>query len=839
MAELHKTYQPQEIEQKVYKQWEKSGFFNPDTLPLAKKRKPFTIAMPPPNITGELHVGHVLGLTIQDILTRYHRMKGRAALWIPGTDHAAISTQVVVERLLQQQGIDRRIIGREKFLEHVWAWQKQYGARIVEQTKRSGASADWSRQHFTMDPELTTATQTAFMRLYRDGLIYRGERIINWCPDCQTAISDLEVDHQETPGRLWYIRYPLADGAGQIVVATTRPETMLGDTAVAVNPKDKRYKKMIGQQVRLPLANRLIPIIADDRIKMDFGTGAVKVTPAHDPLDFDLGQTHALPSLSIIGQDGKMTALAGPGWAGLAVLEARQRVVQHLTELGWLEKEEDYIHSVGYCSRSKTPVEPLLSRQWFVKTKVLASQAMAAVRGGKIKIVPKRFTKVYFHWLKNIRDWNISRQIWWGHRLPVWYRRKDTRRDHPKVSLTSPGPTWVQDEDTLDTWFSSGLWTFSTLGWPKKTADLKRFHPTNVMVTGWDILFFWVARMIMFSLYFMKEVPFSTVYLHGLILDQEGKKMSKSKGTGIDPLIMADQYGMDALRLSLVIGNGPGQDFRLFEEKISGYRNFSNKLWNVARFIVATPRPTTTLTPITLADHWILTRLQGVKAVVTKDIDRFDFSAAGQKLYAFAWHDFADWYLEASKVRRNTAVLYTVLEELLQLLHPFMPFITEALWSNLHPHELLMVAPWPKPNKVLIHPASAKKFVLLQQTVVALRNFKVWSALPTNEPLQYVGEFDAELLKTLTAIQVKKVDRLVVLGEYREIIFGHGRFRVASAFADRYEQHRRKNRSELEQYALALKKKLTNPMFIRHAAPEVVEETKNKLAETEQQLLSL
>ncbi len=843
MPELPKAYQPTETEPEIYKRWEASGYFNPDKLPNAKRRKPFVISMPPPNITGELHFGHALGMTIEDVLIRYQRMAGRAALWLPGTDHAAISTQVVVERELRQQGIDRRKLGREKFLKKVWEWKEKYGRRIVEQIKALGASADWSRERFTMDPELSTAVQAAFVKLYRDGFIYRGERIINWCSDCQTAISDLEVDHQDTPGKLWFIKYPLADGPGSITVATTRPETMLGDTAVAVNPKDGRYARFVGQRVRLPIVHREIPIVADARIDQAFGTGAVKVTPAHDPLDFDLGHDHRLERIQVIGFDGQMAGAAGPDFSGLSIGQARRKIVERLRAEGIVEKEDDYIHAVGYCQRSKTPIEPLVSRQWFMRMEELAKPAIAAVRKGQITILPKRFEKVYFRWMENIRDWNISRQIWWGHRLPVWYDQSDPKHEHPRVSVAPPGISWIQDDDTLDTWFSSGLWTFSTLGWPKKTKDLQRFHPTAVMETGWDILFFWVARMIMFSLYFREEVPFKTVYLHGLILDEDGKKMSKSKGTGIDPLPTAEKYGLDAVRMSLIVGNAPGQDFRVYDKKIEGFRNFANKLWNVARFSLAPGGSENSARPPpadSAADRWIRYRLNQVVTATTAALERNDLSAAGQGLYDFVWHELADWYLEANKVQPNAAVLIQVVETSLRLLHPFMPFVTERLWQEFRPGELLMIAAWPKPNKAWArYRPEARRFALFQQTVVAVRNFKAHSRLPAEATGAFVDDLDAGLLQALSGVSVRATRRLEVVGGSQDIVLGPTRFQFPSEHVKRYAAWRQQERQRLERYRDSLQQKLNHPQFVERAPREIVEHERQKLAESERRLLEL
>lgn len=836
MTELPKTYDPKAVEPEIYRGWEASGYFNPDKLPNSKRRKPFVISMPPPNITGELHMGHALGMTLEDVMIRFRRMQGRAALWLPGTDHAAIATQVVVERELRSHGIDRKKLGREKFLRRVWDWKKQYGGRIVEQIKRIGSSADWSRERFTMDEGLTLAVQTAFKNLYDDGYIYRGERIINWCWECQTAVSDLEVDHKDTPGKLWHLRYPLSDKTGFVIVATTRPETMLGDTAVAVNPSDARYRQLVGKTLRLPLVGRDIPIIADERIDMTFGSGAVKVTPAHDPLDFDIGQTHHLPGVQVIGFDGLMTAEAGGDFSGKTIEDARKFVIEKMQGAGLLEKEEDYIHAVGYCSRSNTAIEPLVSKQWFMKMQSLAKPAIEAVKSGETVIVPKRYTKTFYHWMENIRDWNISRQIWWGHRLPVWYKKSDKDRIDPKVALKSPGPSWMQDEDTLDTWFSSGLWTFSTLGWPKRTADLRRFHPTDVMETGWDILFFWVARMMMFSLYFMKETPFNTIYLHGLVLDAEGRKMSKSKGTGIDPLPIADRYGMDALRMSLLVGNAPGQDFRLFEKKIEGYRNFANKIWNMARFILQTPKTAVRPKATSLADRWIDARRKQVVTQVTRSLERFDFSVAGQTLYDFIWHDLADWYLEATKVQPNPALLYDVFEDALRLLHPFMPFLSERLWQEFQPGSCLMIESWPR-TKPAPTPA-LKAFAELQSTVVAARNFAA-HAHARIVGGGFVDDIDENLLSKLVGFPVKRVARLEPASNKKEIVLGNTRFLFDRDLVENYENWREQERQTLTRYQETITKKLANAAFVQNAPASVVEAERQKLAETERRLLEL
>ncbi|MFA5070256.1 MAG: valine--tRNA ligase [Patescibacteria group bacterium] len=726
--ELPKIYDPKLTEKNIYSLWEKSGFFNPDNLPFTPKKR-FVITMPPANVTGELHIGHARYLTLEDIMTRYHRMKQEKTLWVPGTDHAGISTQVMVERLLKKEGINRREIGREKFLEAVWAWKEKYGGKILEQYKSMGASCDWSRSHFTMDPQLTAAVHTAFIKLFNDGLIYRDYRITNWCPRCQTALSDLEVSYENIKSSLWYIRYPVLGTAEKFIeVATTRPETMLGDTAVAVNPKDKRYKKLVGKKVLIPLINREIPVVADEQVDVNFGTGAVKVTPAHDDLDFQIAKRNHLPIIQVIGLDGIMTKEATESFFGLKALDAREKVLARLGQHGFLTKTEEYEHAIAHCERCRATIEPMATRQWFVKMKGLAREAVKVVKQGKIKIVPRRFEKIYFHFLNNIRDWCISRQLWWGHQIPIWYCQKCGQAlasvEKPAKCSTCGNTEFKQDEDTLDTWFSSSLWTFSTLGWPKQTKDLKEFHPTNVMETGWDILFFWVARMVMMSLYLVKEVPFSTVYLHGLILDKDGKKMSKSKGTGVDPLLMTDKYGTDAIRLSLVMGTSTGQDMKIYEEKISSARNFANKLWNISRFTFMNPKSKAPAKAKSLADQWILSELNTLIKEATKDLDKFEFSQATEKLYEFTWHKFADWYLEISKVEKNHAITYFVLENLLKLLHPFIPFITEEIWQNLGEKNMLMISQWPKANAKSINKKVMADFGKLQEMIINLRNEK-------------------------------------------------------------------------------------------------------------------
>ncbi|MBA3071421.1 MAG: valine--tRNA ligase, partial [Nitrospirae bacterium] len=717
MTELSKSYIPKGIEEKWYELWVNEGYFKPEINPHGK---PYSIVIPPPNITGSLHMGHALNATLQDVLARWKRMCGFSVLWLPGTDHAGIATQNVVERQLSGEKLTRQQLGREAFIERVWKWEAEYGGRIIHQLKRIGASCDWSRERFTLDEGLSRAVREVFVRLHEEGLIYRDNRLINWCPRCHTALSDLEVEHDEFDGTLIYIKYPFSDGSGYLTVATTRPETMLGDTAVAVNPSDERYKDFIGKTIALPLTDRKIPVVPDSAVDTTFGTGAVKVTPAHDFNDEAIAkrQTPSLPFVVVIGKEGKMTSDAGPKYAGLDRYECRKRVVIDLKSLQFVEKEEKHRHAVGHCYRCKTIIEPLPTLQWYVNVGTLARDAMDAVRSGKIRIMPQSWENSYFGWMENIKDWCISRQIWWGHRIPVWYcqemnnetcRKKGgviVSRETPKECPFCGSKKLVQDEDVLDTWFSSALWPFSTLGWPEPTDDLKKFYPTSVLVTAFDILFFWVARMIMMGLKFMEDAPFRDVYIHAIIRDASGQKMSKSKGNVIDPLIMIDKYGTDAFRFTLCAFAAQGRDIRFSEERVEGYRHFVNKLWNAARFImmnvnavsshqsaVISQRPEN----LDLSSRWILSRLAGTADEINAALEEYRFNDAANSIYHFIWHEFCDWYIEMSKTEisnpKSTAgvmqcLLYT-LEISLRLLHPFMPFVTEEIWQNLPPHPSL------------------------------------------------------------------------------------------------------------------------------------------------------
>ena len=706
--EMAKAFAPREVEDRIYDFWDENGFFTPK---IDWTKQPFTIIMPPPNVTGDLHLGHALTATLEDLMIRWHRMRGDPTLWLPGEDHSGIAAQVVVERLIASEGLSRQGIGREAFLARMWEWTKKYGRNIADQHRKLGASCDWTRERFTLDPGPSKAVRTTFVRLYHKGLLYQGERIVNWCPRCATVLSDLEVDHQEVHGHLWHVRYPIVDGTGKeqqyITVATTRPETILGDTAVAVNPSDERYTGLVGKRAKLPVIGREIPIVADPAVDIGFGTGAVKVTPGHDPTDFEIGQRHGLPSVNIMNLDATLNQNAGP-YAGLDRYVARKSLVADLQRQGLLVETQHYDHSVGHCDRCKTVVEPLISKQWFVDIKPLAKPAIEAVEDGRIRIVPDRFAKVYLNWMENIRDWCISRQLWWGHRIPVWYCEDcggvnvppldDPMRD-PSECSRCHGGRLRQDPDVLDTWFSSGLWPHSTLGWPEDTEDLRYFYPTSVMETGYDILFFWVARMIMLGLENTGEVPFHTVYLHGLIRDEKGEKMSKMKGNVINPLEVMARYGTDALRFTLATGTTPGNDMRLSQEKLEGGRNFANKIWNAARFILGElNRSREPLHPVgapetlALEDRWILSRCNRLAKEVDRLFGEYQFGEAGRLLYDFLWSEFCDWYIELAKIRlRNPRqgepsplpVLVDVFDRGLRLLHPFMPFVTEEIWQHL------------------------------------------------------------------------------------------------------------------------------------------------------------
>ncbi|MDO5399883.1 MAG: valine--tRNA ligase [Eubacteriales bacterium] len=735
--ELPKVYEPQQVESQIYQMWQEGGYFHASA---DESKKPFTIVMPPPNVTGQLHMGHAMDATLQDTLIRFKRMQGYNALWIPGVDHAGIATQIKVEEELRKEGLTRYDLGREKFLERVWDWKHKYGNRIVEQQKKLGASCDWDRARFTMDEGCSKAVREVFVSLYEKGLIYKGSRIINWCPHCVTALSDAEVEYVDKPGHLWHIRYPLADGSGEVVVATTRPETMLGDSGVCVNPADERYKDIVGKTVILPLMNKEIPVVADDYAEMEFGTGCVKMTPAHDPNDFEVGLRHNLEVIRVLDDEGKVNALGGK-YEGMDRYDARKAIVADLEEGGYLVKVEDYSHSVGTCYRCHRDVEPIISAQWFVKMKELADEAIRSVNDGETKFVPERFTKNYMNWMSNIRDWCISRQLWWGHQIPVWYcadcGHMTCSREDAHVCEKCGSANIERDPDVLDTWFSSALWPFETLGWPDKTPDLDYFYPTSVLVTGYDIITFWVSRMIVSGLEHTGKAPFDTVLIHGLVRDNLGRKMSKSLGNGIDPLEMIDKYGCDALRMNMVTGNSPGNDMRFYVEHCEAMRNFANKLWNASRYVMmnlsedaknALPE----LSRLEIADKWVLSKLNTLISEVTENLEHYELGVAVQKVYDFIWDTYCDWYIELTKarlyaedpVRKDTAlaVLVYVLDQVLRLLHPFMPFITEEIWQSL-PHEgqALIVAKWPEYREELNFKAEESH---MESVMAAIRSIR-------------------------------------------------------------------------------------------------------------------
>ena len=738
--ELPKVYEPQQVESRIYQMWEDHDCFKGVE---DSEKKPFSIVMPPPNVTGQLHMGHALDCTLQDILTRFKRMQGYAALWVPGTDHAGIATQIKVEEELRvKEGKTRYDLGREKFLERVWKWKEEYGNRIVQQQKKMGVSCDWSRARFTMDEGCSKAVRETFCELYDKGLIYKGSRIINWCPHCVTALSDAEVEYVDKPGHLWYIRYPLADGSGDIVVATTRPETMMGDTGVAVNPNDEKFKHLIGKKCILPIMNREIPIVGDEYCEIGFGTGAVKMTPAHDPNDFEVGLRHNLEVIRVIADDGRINENGGP-YNGMDRYECRKAIVKDLEEQGYLVKVEPYNHNVGTCYRCHNDVEPLISAQWFVKMEPLAKEALRVVNEGEVKFVPERFSKTYTNWMENCHDWCISRQLWWGHQIPAWTcddcGHINVKREDPTVCEKCGSTHLTREEDVLDTWFSSALWPFSTLGWPEQTADLNYWYPTSVMVTGYDIIFFWVARMIFSGCEQMKKIPFHTVLIHGLVRDDKGRKMSKSLGNGIDPLEMAEKYGADALRFNLITGNSPGNDTRFYTEKCEAMRNFANKIWNASRFVMMNLTIDHYALPdadkLEREDKWVLSKLNRLVKEVTENLDSYEIGVASAKVYDFIWDTYCDWYIELTKTRLNgtdeaaklTAqnVLCYVLVTLLKLLHPFMPFITEEIYQALPKcdgaSDILMMAQWPEYTEALNFPAEENAMEAVMDLIRAIR----------------------------------------------------------------------------------------------------------------------
>ena len=864
--ELPKVYEPREVEGRVYEMWEKNGCFEGHRDP---DKRPFTIVMPPPNVTGQLHMGHAMDCTLQDILIRFKRMQGYAALWVPGTDHAGIATQIKVEEELRKsEGLTRYDLGREKFLERVWDWKHKFGNRIVEQQKKLGASCDWSRARFTMDEGLSNAVRHVFVSLYNKGLIYKGSRIINWCPHCVTALSDAEVEYKEKPGHLWHIRYPIAGEEGRYVtVATTRPETMLGDTGVAVNPEDGRYRDIVGKKCILPLVNKEIPIVADAYVDMEFGTGCVKMTPAHDPNDFEVGLRHNLESIRVLDDNGKVVEGYGR-YSGMDRYEARKAIVADLEEGGYLVKVEEHTHNVGTCYRCGTDVEPIISAQWFVKMEPLAREALRVVNDGEVKFVPDRFSKIYTNWMENVHDWCISRQLWWGHRIPAW-----TCEDCGGMTVSETDPTECQhchsthirqEEDVLDTWFSSALWPFSTLGWPEKTQDLDYFYPTDVLVTGYDIIFFWVARMIFSGCEQTKQTPFHTVFIHGLVRDDQGRKMSKSLGNGIDPLEMAEKYGADALRFNLVTGNSPGNDMRFYTERCEAMRNFANKIWNASRFLMMNLTIEDNALPekLELEDKWILSKLNTVIAEVTENMDHYELGVAAQKIYDFIWDTYCDWYIEMTKARlqgedlaakeQAQRVLCYVLTETLKLLHPFMPFLTEEIWQAL-PHaadnqvKFLMLQSWPQAQAGLAFPQEEKAVEMLMEAVKAVRARRSEMNVPPSKKAhltiatQEADIFTAGIpfLKRLGYASQVTVTGPAGLGSDKEeaakgvvTVITHAA-RIGMPLAElvdlekekaRIAKELKKNRGELEK----LSNKLNNPGFLAKAPEQVVAAEKER-----------
>jgi len=886
MAELNKSYIPKGIEEKWYELWVSRGYFKPEINPSGE---PYSIVIPPPNITGSLHMGHALNATLQDILVRWQRMRGFKVLWLPGTDHAGIATQNVVERQLASEKLSRQQLGRHVFIERVWKWKTEYGGRIIHQLKRLGASCDWSRERFTLDEGLSKAVREVFVRLYEEGRIYRDNRLINWCPRCHTALSDLEVEHEEVTGTLTYIRYPFPDGSGFIVVATTRPETMLGDTAVAVNPDDDRYKDLLGKTVSLPLTDRKIPIISDGAVDMAFGTGAVKVTPAHDFNDESIAkrQNPSLPFVIVIDDKGNMTSDAGQRYSGLDRYECRKRVLKELKELDLIEKEERHIHSVGHCYRCKTMIEPLPTLQWYVSIQPLAKEAMDVVREGKIKIYPQSWENAYFAWMENIKDWCISRQIWWGHRIPAWYckemRNAECRmRDGVIVSRETPqecpfcgSKKLIQDEDVLDTWFSSALWPFSTLGWPEHTADLKTFYPTNVLVTAFDILFFWVARMIMMGLKFMGDVPFKDVYIHAIIRDATGQKMSKSKGNVVDPLIMIDKYGTDAFRFALCAFAAQGRDIKFSEERVEGYRHFVNKLWNAARFIMMNIKEDTEtggqgdtenssfhripLSPrpeLNLASRWIMSRLSVAVDEVNAAIEDYRFNDAANSIYQFVWHEFCDWYIEMSKSelsnpKSRAGVMWCLLHTLetsLRVLHPFMPYVTEEIWQNLIQNskkpESIVIAEYPKSLPRDQQAETEMSYVI--EAIMGIRTIRgELNISPSVEVKAEIKTFSDEITAILKVNMhyIKKLSRAVEIEIGRDIKKPMDSAACVRDFIEIYVPLKgllnidteidrlTKEMNKVEETIAFLNRKLLNEDFLQRAPEDVVRKEKAKYEE--------
>ncbi|MBI5199828.1 MAG: valine--tRNA ligase [Nitrospirae bacterium] len=866
MKEFNKSYDPKGVEDKWYQFWIEKGYFHADE---DRPKFPFCIVIPPPNITGSLHLGHALNNTLQDILIRWKRMDGYNALWLPGTDHAGIATQNVIEKQLKSEGTDRHALGRDNFVKRVWQWKEEYGGRIIHQLKRLGASCDWQRERFTMDEGLSRAVREVFVRLYEEGLIYKGDYIINWCPRCRTALSDLEVEHEEVKGKLYYIRYTLTGKGNPIIVATTRPETMLGDTAVAVHPEDERYRGLIGRKVLLPIAERFIPIISDPFVNREFGTGAVKVTPAHDPNDFEIGLRHNLPALKIMDEEGKMNEEAG-GYAGQDRFECRKNLLKELKAGGYIERIQDYTHSIGHCYRCRTPVEPYLSKQWFVKMKGLAEPAIEAVKKGRIRLIPKGWENSYFDWMLKIKDWCISRQIWWGHRIPAWHCEDcggiTVDRVAPAECRHCKSKNIKQEEDVLDTWFSSAIWPFSTLGWPEDTKELRIFYPTTTLVTSFDILFFWVARMIMMGLKFMGNIPFSDVYIHALVRDAEGQKMSKSKGNIIDPLVMINKYGTDAFRFTLTAFAAQGRDIRFSEERVEGYRHFCNKIWNASRFVfmniedsIIPPTPPFNkgglggITPSSLPNRWILSRLNHVIREIRKSLEDYRFNDAAGSIYQFVWHEFCDWYLEMaksdlsqdSKEKEETLnCLIHTLDHSLRLLHPFMPFITEEIWQHLpvRNRESITISEFPKEYPDYYNTEAEEEMSLVILAVMGIRNIRGEMNISPSIELKAIINVKDDRVKETLERNLLYIERFA---RGKEIKIGKGLQRPKMAATsisevmeiyiplegildiDGERSRLKKDLDKAEKDIAILSKKLTNEDFLSKAPKEVVNKDKS------------
>ena len=863
---IAKTYDPKEFEERIYKMWEEGKYFTPK---VDKDKKSYTIVMPPPNITGKLHLGHALDNSMQDFLIRVKRMQGYSALWLPGQDHASIATEVKVENELLKTGLKKKEMGREAFLEKVWDWSEEYRGRIREQLKKLGSSADFTRESFTMDENLNKAVRAVFVKLYEEGLIYKGNRIVNWCPKCMTALSDAEIEYEEHNGHFWHIKYPLVDSEEYLEIATTRPETMLGDTAVAVNPNDERYKHLIGKKLMLPIVNREIPIVADDYVDVEFGTGAVKITPAHDPNDYEVGKRHDLEEIIVMNENGTINELGGK-YSGMDRYEARKAIVEDLKNEGFLVKIKEHVHNVSCHDRCNTVIEPMISKQWYVKMKELAKPAIEVVKDKKIKFVPERFDKTYFNWMENIQDWCISRQLWWGHRIPVWYCKDCgetiVSMEEPKQCTKCSSKNLVQDEDVLDTWFSSALWPFSTLGWPDKTEDLEYFYPTDVLVTGYDIIFFWVARMIFSGLHNMNDIPFKTVLIHGIVRDSEGKKMSKSLGNGVDPLEVIDKYGADALRFMLITGNAPGNDIRYYEERVESARNFANKIWNASRYVMMNldkdlMEKYKDCKDYNIADKWILSRLNEVIKEVTDNVEKYELGIASQKIYDFMWNEFCDWYIELSKpvlygedekakgVTFN--VLFNVLTSGLKLLHPIMPFITEEIFINIQEEEkTITTSKWPEYKEELKDEAVEMKMNHVIEAIKAIRNVRTEMNVPPSRKAKTMiyaldginafkdGEVYFEKLASASEVEFLNSKEEAPENAVSAVTKGAEIYIPLLDLVDLEKEIERlnKEKEKLEKEIERVNKKLSNENFVKKAPEAVVNEEKEKGKKYEEML---